>query len=174
MYIYMYVYIYTYIHVHIYILYTYILQSILCRILSSRLDFRERLQIGTLRDPQGCVRVRDASRSPRNVASGYVSTTWAKRLTASVGVPLRNLHEPFCVLLVAWAAPFLRSGVCVYVPCPVSCNVRRSVGQTEVVATACSGTGAPSFALRELVGARNEIISSESHALWHPILYGPV
>ena len=38
---------------------------------------------------------------------------------------------------------------------------------TEVLATACSGTGAPSHALTQLVGAQNvvEVVSSESHAL---------
>ena len=37
---------------------------------------------------------------------------------------------------------------------------------SEVVATACSGTGAPSYALQELVGRHNfsEVISSEKHA----------
>ena len=40
------------------------------------------------------------------------------------------------------------------------------------MATACSGTGSPSFALRELIGADNfkEVVSSEKHAHWLAIL----
>ena len=40
------------------------------------------------------------------------------------------------------------------------------MGSDKVVGSACSGSGAPSFALRQLVGDNNfdEVVSSENHA----------